>query len=497
MRVGGEEVKGAEAKPSRSGVRGLWSATAAAAFLIVNVAIGLDRPLAESAPPGYRYWEDFRVAVHLYRGGRPADSSAAAHATDFEAAEAESARLTIRPWQFWRTAEEGAFPRARAATDIRPLEDIGRARLVALFFRLRGGIAPFAPFWPAALLAIPLLAWTGWEMSRAGLSLAAAVFLFAVAASAFVVDVLPLAYSPAGFYVVALLMIVPWSVYLLGGPTTSRGLLARAAAGGAALAVCALCRGGTILVLPGFVAAALLAGVGPRPRPRAVLLLAVVILAVPPVVARAMAGGHDFWIGIWEGFGDFDRSKGHVWSDAVAKRAARARGVEDLRSPESQRFFRGDVTETILSDPAWYAAILARRLAATLLQTKLWGPGFRPSTHPNEGAMDGYYGLTRHADVFTAFGRAAEVPVPFLLCGPVLLVLACVRRRRRGGVPRVAWCVACLGAGALALPIGISTAGALETEAVALVWLLAWALGAEWVAEAGRRPFPPWPSSPS
>src|SRR4029453_8318837 len=120
---------------------------------------------------------------------------AAAWATGFEAAEAESARLAIRPWQFWRTADDGAFPGAGAPTETRPLEEIGRARLVAFFFRLRGGIAPFAPFWPAALLAIPLLAWTGWEMSRAGLSLAAAVFLFAVAASGFVADVLPLAYS--------------------------------------------------------------------------------------------------------------------------------------------------------------------------------------------------------------------------------------------------------------------------------------------------------------
>lgn len=481
MRVGGEEVKGAERKPNRSGARGLWIGTAAAALLLVNVAIGLDRPLAESAASGYRYWEDFGVAVRLYRGDRPAAPSAAARTTDFEAAEAESARLAIRPWQFWRTAEEGAFPGAGGSTDIRPLEDIGRARIVALFFRLRGGIAPFAPFWPAALMAVPLMAWTGWEMSRAGLSLGAALFLFAVATSAFVADVLPLAYSPAGFYVLALLMIVPWSVYLLGGPMTSPGVLVRAAAGGATLGLCALCRGGTILVLPGFVAAALLAGLGPRPRPRAALLLAVFILAAPPIAARATAGGHDFWIGLWEGFGDFDRSKGHVWSDAVAKRVARAHGVEDLRSPEGQRFFRTEVTRTIRSDPAWYAAILGRRLSATLLQTKLWGPGFRKSTHPSEGAMDGYFGLTRNADVFTALGHTVEVPVPLLLCGPVLLAVACVRRHRRGGVPPVAWSVACLGAGAFALPIAISTAGALETEAFALVWLLAGALGAEWV----------------
>ena len=447
----------------------------------MNVAIGLDRPLAESAAPTYRYWEDFGVAVRLYRGDRPAPPAASARATDYEAVEAESERLAIRPWQFWRTAAEGAFPGAAASTDIRPLEDIGRARIVALFFRLRGGIAPFAPFWPAALLAIPLFAWTGWEMARAGLSVAAAVFLFAVAASAFVIDVLPLAYSPAGFYILALLMIVPWSVYLLGGPTTSAGVLTRAAAGGAALGLCALCRGGTILVLPGFVAAALLAALGLRPRPRAALLLAVAILATPPIVARAAAGGHDFWIGLWEGFGDFDRSKGHVWSDAVAKRVARAHGVEDLRSAEGQRFFRAEVTRTIRSDPSWYAAILARRLSATLLQTKLWGPGFRPSTDPSEGAMDGYFGLTRNVDVFTVGGRSIEVPVPVLLGGPVLLALAGFRRARRGGVPRVAWSVACLGAGALGVPILISTAGALETQAFVVVWLLTWALGAEWV----------------
>jgi len=235
------------------------------------------------------------------------------------------------------------------------------------------------------------------------------------------------------------------------------------------------------MVLPGFLAAAVAASRGPGPRPRAALLLAVAILAGPPLVARATAGGHDFWISLWEGLGDFDRGKGHVWADAAAKRFARAHGVEELRSAESQRLFRAEVTRSIRSDPPWYAAIVARRLAATMLQAKLWGTGFRPSTHPNEGAMDGYWGLTRNVDVFTVLGRNVEVPVPFLLGGPVLLAVSGLRRARRGRLPRVVWSVACLGAGALGIPVLISTAGALETEAFALVWFLAWALAAEWM----------------
>jgi hypothetical protein len=65
----------------------------------------------------------------------------------------------------------------------------------------------------------------------------------------------------------------------------------------------------------------------------------------------------------------------------------------------------------------------------------------------------------------------------------VLLALAAADRARRGRSVRPAWAVACLGAGALGVPILISTAGALETEAFVLVWLLAWALAAQWLAE--------------
>src|SRR5262249_1220124 len=92
---------------TRSGFIGEIAGTApgvAASVLVAgNVARALDRPLTETAPAGYRYWEDFAAAVTIFRAATPpADGRPAvpgAFATDFEAAESEIRRLDLRPWQ--------------------------------------------------------------------------------------------------------------------------------------------------------------------------------------------------------------------------------------------------------------------------------------------------------------------------------------------------------------------------------------------------------------
>jgi hypothetical protein len=455
----------------------IWGA-ACAALLLVNVAAGLEGPLGKVAPVGYRYWEDFTVALRAYRGARAAQHDPSA-ASDFHAAQAEIARLGIRPWQFWRTVDTGAFVSTPDAA-IRPYEDLGRARLLAWTFRVLGGISPFALFWLAPLLVVPVLVWTAWETAAAGHGIAGGTFVLLVALSAFVADALPLAYSPVGFYVAAALLVVPWSTYLLGPAVTLRGLAVRTAGLAALLALCTQCRGGVLLLLPGFLLPLLALLRRPLPRRGQAAAAVAILLTVPPIVARSF-GGHDFWIGAWEGLGDFDREKGHVWSDADAKRFARGRGY-DLRDPGAQAAFRDEVLGSIAADPAWYAGILVRRLGVTLSQWTLWPAGtIRPDTHPNQGVQAAYYSLTRTVDVFALGRGAVEVPVPALLAGPVVLLALAASRPRDAG--REVGVVGSLLLGLLGLPVLVSTAGALETQAAALAWLLAWGF----VVERGVR----------
>jgi hypothetical protein len=304
-----------------------------------------------------------------------------------------------------------------------------------------------------------------------------------VGASAFFADALFLSYSPVGFYVVALVVLAAVSAYAAAGAPCRAGRreVVITVITGLVLALCAACRGGVLLLIPGFLAAATVAALRWRAPGRAAALAALLLL--PSVVLRP-AASHNVWISVWEGLGDFDRERGHSWSDAAAKRALRAVGVADLRGPDAERTMRGLVLADVRADPAWYGAILARRVKATVLQDKIAprGHALAAPNGPGEGAMDGYYGLTRHADTF-AVGRASvEIPT-WMLWAPLALLI--VLR------PRDAVVVLPLAIGALAVPVLISTAGAFETQAFALVHLAAAALLADAAVRRIRRPDAP------
>jgi len=191
-------------------------------------------------------------------------------------------------------------------------------------------------------------------------------------------------------------------------------------------AVCALLRSGVLFLLPGFLLALLLGfrrllgrdptehrGLSKRAQAVAGALL-VVLFVVPYLVSNwAYPQRHGAWPAIWEGLGDFDRTKGHTWSDGAAWEAVRnAREeatpmprtgeqlVAALSGPESQAILRRQVLTHIREDPVWFARILARRLVATVTQAKLWpltsrdGLWMQRSTSPNEGSIDKYYGYT-------------------------------------------------------------------------------------------------------
>jgi hypothetical protein len=454
-------------------------AAASGALLVTNaLTVRVGRPMAEVLPLTYRYWEDVRAAAASVAESGTAAPVLASADVFTQAVVVESERRGIGVGSFWRSIPLDALP--PPSTDrVTALEDVGRARLLAVCFRAIHGVAPYLLLWVPVLLAVPALGALAWSLAAFGRPVAAILLALLFGASAFLADALFLSYSPVGFYVVALVVLAAVSVYAAAAarrPGTAPLLIALA--GGLLLALCAACRGGVLLLIPGFAAAATVAAIRWRAPGRAAALAALLLL--PGVVLRP-AAAHNLWISVWEGLGDFDRERGHSWSDAAAKRALRAAGVDDLRGPDAERTMRGLVLADVRADPAWYAAILARRVKATVLQDKIapGGHGLAAPSGPGEGAMDGYYGLTRHADTF-ALGRAS-VEIPAWMLWAPLAVLIVVR-------PRDALVLLPLAIGALAVPVLISTAGAFETQCFVLVHLAAAALLVDAAVRRFRRP---------
>lgn len=328
------------------------------------------------------------------------------------------------------------FLPARGRPHAAHTDDPGRALALALGFRVLGGPAPFLILWIGALVAVPILVWTAWEAVEAGWPVAGAVFLLLVAASPFVVESLALARSSIGFYLIAVLLLVPLAIYAVLGRPTVAGLAVRSLAAGALFALCALCRSGTLFLLPGFLLALALG----------VRRLSPAGAKRPPVLAPAVVGGltlalvlpfllvrrpqrHEAWGAIWEGLGDFDRTRGHVWSDQAAEEAVRAEGVEDFTTPEGQAVLRRLVLRDVRQAPGWYAGILVRRLAATLTLRKLWprvptdGLWMARSSSLNEGFMDKYWTYTSTVDFLGPPSARVEVPVPLILLPTAALVV--------------------------------------------------------------------------
>src|SRR5262249_41084343 len=148
--------------------------------------------------------------------------------------------------------------------------------------------------------------------------------------------------------------------------------------------------------------------------------------------------------------------------------------------------FRKMVLDDIRSDPAWFAAILGRRLFATVSQSKLWpwtlrdGRSSAPRSHFNEGKIDAYYDLTRRVDWLGAGPIHAELPITMLIAPTVLLLLLAASGWRRAAVPAGSVLfLACLAIATLPSPVLITTASAIETQAFALTYLAGAALLAQ------------------
>lgn len=493
----------------------------ASALLAWNAAWRPNAALGELRPAG-RYWEDLALAASAYLQRAQALERAAIVNGTPEAEDLKHAyrrnlmkgvdERDIRPWQFWRTVP------LRAALDRgpivqRPYEDAGRATLMAAGYALLGGVAPYLGLWIALLFAVPALVWVNCELWRAGLPVAAAAFVFALASSCFVAEVLTLAYSASGFHVVALLLLTALATYAFLGRGHSRaGLVARFAAAGLGFLACTLARSSTLALLPAFLLAAAAAGwrlAGSeawrvrlaRAAPPA--LLAAALFAAPWGVSRALQKPtqHDTWATLWEGLGDFDRTHEFAWSDPALRAYLRRHGLPvsekegiEFQGPESETIARDSMLRAIREDPAWYAGILAKRLLATVTLQKLWpygpsdGRSMAPATHPNEGSIDVYWGMTTTADFFGLGPWRRELGVGLILAPLVALVFLWGAGRlglvRPVGAPVAGQLgvLICLTIAALALPLIVSLAASFEPQSFLLVPLLGLGLLAQEIA---------------
>lgn len=399
----------------------------------------------------------------------------------------------IRPWQFWRVIRDEPFLRERVAYMPDAFDDPGRGLVLAAAFRARGGIAPFLIVWLAPLLLLPLMLWIAHESFRSGVAIAGTAFLAVLGLSPYVVETLSLTRSAVGFYLVALVTVVPLALYgLLGPPPSPRGLAARWAGAGVVFGLAALCRSGALFALPALAAILALTVVrlpGLPVRRRLLGGLVALSLFLAPYAVLRRPQHHDVWAAVWEGLGDFDRTKGHVWSDPVAEERVRRAGAPARLSTEGMAVMRADVIDHVRSDPGWYAGILARRVFAVVTQRRLWptergdGLWMQRSASPNEGFMDKYYAYTTTADFVGFGGRKLELPVALVILPTVaLLAWAAVDRRLRGS----AAAVLLLMLAALPLPVLITTAGGMEPQAFALAYGLGFALALDALAVRAR-----------
>jgi hypothetical protein len=440
-----------------------------------------------------RLWSDLADSTNAYLDHRfPSDAVAQGDAAGvYRMVLLERiARGGMRPWQPWRTIGPRAFLPTRTRTPPGLYDDAGRAVLLGAGFRVLRGVSPFLILWLGFLVCVPLLAWAVGELFAAGRGVAAAVFALGLACWPFFVETLALTRYAVGFYLLALLALVPLSVYAVAGTPTRRGLLWRTGAAGVVLALCALCRPSALMVAAGF-AVALAVGLrrlGPlRSRVALATAAGLALLLLGPFLLVKPPRGHGVWSAVWEGLGDFDREKGHAWSDPVAEEVSRANGGGPLWTAGSEAVFRTLVMRDIGQDPAWYAAILAKRVGATATQWKLWpwarrdGTSIARSTSSNEGFMDKYYGYATTADHVGLGPWRVELPASAVALAALALAIGIALRRRsaQAGAPRVRESVAVLGSLALAalpVPVLISTAAAQETQGFALVYVLALAL---------------------
>src|SRR5262249_44403691 len=157
----------------------------------------------------------------------------------------------------------------------------------------------------------------------------------------FVVETLSLPHSAVAFYLITPLLLIAFGVYaFLGDGRSRKGLAVRAVAASLGFAVCCICRAGALLMAPVFGVALLVAArrvpprlaVGGRLRQGLLAALPTGLFVTPYLLVRPPQH-HNFWIGYWEGLGDYGTDRGYSWLDRDFKRWLAARGRTPFDHP--------------------------------------------------------------------------------------------------------------------------------------------------------------------
>lgn len=491
---------------------------AVVAVILAALAIGVEIPEGHS-----RYSRDMRSALgYLHYDEFPLQAGWNIYLPRDEAEQLGLHRA------FWRTVHYEEHPesqvRLKGGTN-----DAGRAWLLGRLFQVRGGPMPYLLFWIALLVAVPLLGWLNWELYTAGHAVAAAVLLPLLALSSYVTTTLSTSYSATGFYLIGILLLITVAVFcVLRRRLTINSWSLRVIAAGGFFALCMMCRNGTLALMPGFVLAfwwatadeQLLASVRSirwfrQCNRYGLLLLTLLLFAFPTILFRGYMKsvmhsaaaqfdlptsptmGHPVWHNVWCGLGDFDDTGVHVWDDLNAATAVVEAGGPDLRSiirtsasKEYEVFIRKMFLDKITDRPAWFAEILLKRVAATVFQTKtlphtMIGGRATLVAKDDGGAIDSYYRLTAHGDVFEIGGRRIELSLLPFIFATIALLVAGIRQRCAAVDAEAALfpqscIVGCIAIGTIGVPVLITTAAGIETQAFCLVYFVAAAFGLEW-----------------
>jgi len=502
--------------------RGLLCAILAQAVLMWNTGAVLQESRETLLDrQSRRYWEDLALAIGYFKTGQsPVGFNAAQRWTDEEGVTYYKERggvittITWRaglsPWRFWQVLPPRVAPRLNV--DLYPrFDDVGRSLLLGEAFKALGGIAPFLLFWMGALLLFPVLAWITTEIDLSGRPVGALFTALGLSVSAYFGDALALAYSTAGYYSLAVLLLAAFSAATVLRTPSLPALLWKSLAAGLYLGLLVACRSGALLLIPGFLVAALVAARRlPQPRRLAGWAASCALLVLPaPIIGHFVEGltettfaargqsaaipqHHAVWFGLWAGLGDFDTEKGYVWSDGATSAFMVRHGGTPLGpasyDPRNEDILRDAILADVFSDPPWYLGILIKRMGATLTQWYIlpWRPlsgrATRDDENPN-GSVASYYSLTSHVDVARVYPFEAEFPFLVLILSTLTLLLKPGRVEALFLVP--------VALGAMVLPVLITTAGAIEPMAFGLVYVLGTALAVETGSDlAWRRPRP-------
>jgi hypothetical protein len=495
----------------RGSVATVFVGMIAASILVFHAAAVRDVELAE-LPSIWRYMDDLALATQSclrwkfgsqWQRSKEAPLPAEQATPVFQSLlQRRASRLSIRPHEFWRNVPFTPFTRQMPPILPPPLEDGGRASLMAIGFMLLGGVSPYLGLWLGALLTGPALIWCGLELGRTRGTIAAGVLVFLLAFSPFIVESLTLPHSAVAFYFLALLVLLALACHcVLSARLTWPGFALRAAVAALVFAMGTICRATTFALLPAFLIALHL-GVrrlvikAPR-RPRIwILTLAAAVLFFVPYTIMRPERYHNIWVSVWQGLGDYGEDRGYSWSDDVMERHIQQQGqTRPYTNPrdvdhEHERLIRRLLIDDISAHPLWYGSILVRRFAATVMMNHLlpWGPldgeSLRQPRH--------HYKYTTPADWMGLAKRNVELPVQLYWAPAIGLLAAWIvgRFRGKGGRGRLSDSLGVLGimaAATLPSPVLISTSAGIETQAFVLVYFSAWALALGELCHSARK----------